>query len=149
MSDVLAATKEWFNRAVPEPTPTNFGVQLGCHFEEVAEMVDLIAGADVHTAMLILEAKNVLEALSNHLKENPLSVDVLHGDRSEFLDAVCDQLVTATGTAHMLGMDPVGGLNEVNRSNWSKFVDGQPIFDENKKIKKGPNYSRPDLEDFV
>ena len=49
----------------------------------------------------------------------------------------------------MLGMDPVGGLAEVNESNWSKFVDGEPQFDENKKIKNGPNYRKPDLSPFV
>jgi hypothetical protein len=37
-------------------------------------------------------------------------------------------------------------LRRVNGSNWSKFNDdGQPIFDENGKIAKGPRYERPDL----
>ena len=49
----------------------------------------------------------------------------------------------------MLNYDVVGGLDEVNRSNYSKFVDGQPLFDENRKIKKGPQYSRPDLTPYL
>lgn len=49
----------------------------------------------------------------------------------------------------MNGFDIVGALQEVNRSNWSKFENGEPIFDENGKIKKGPNYRPPDLSKFV
>ena len=33
----------------------------------------------------------------------------------------------------------------VSRSNWSKFVDGQPQFDENGKIAKPSTYRKPDL----
>ncbi len=49
----------------------------------------------------------------------------------------------------MFDMDIVGALQEVNRSNYSKFVNGRAVFDENGKIKKGPDYSKPDLTKFV
>ena len=49
----------------------------------------------------------------------------------------------------MEGMDIVGALDEVNRSNFSKFVNGKPVFDENGKIKKGANYKEPDLKRFT
>jgi hypothetical protein len=45
----------------------------------------------------------------------------------------------------MFDMDIVGALREVNRSNYSKFVNGRAVFDENGKIKKGADYSKPDL----
>lgn len=45
----------------------------------------------------------------------------------------------------MLGMDIQGSLTEVNRSNWSKSGNGQPVFDDNGKIKKGKDYYPPDL----
>ena len=66
------------------------------------------------------------------------------------LDSLADQIVTAVGTAHMNGMDIVGALHEVNGSNFSKFDDeGNPIFNDNKKIMKGPNYYKPDLVKFL
>ena len=48
----------------------------------------------------------------------------------------------------MLKLPILDALHEVNRSNWSKFVDGNPVFDENMKIVKGPNYFKPDLSKF-
>ena len=49
----------------------------------------------------------------------------------------------------MFGLGIEGALAEVNRSNWSKFVDGAPVFDANGKIAKPATYSKPNLEQFV
>ena len=145
----IANIKEWFEQAVPEPTDKNRAVQIGCHFEEVGEMADAILpgsqlGVDLHN-------------LANHLKagaQSPEQVENAKGafarmDRAEFLDALCDQIVTAVGVAHMFNLDIIGALAEVNRSNWSKFVDGKPVFDANGKIAKPATYSPPDLSKFV
>lgn len=37
----------------------------------------------------------------------------------------------------------------VHESNMSKLVDGKPVYDENGKVMKGPNYKAPDLRDLV
>src|SRR5690554_7905822 len=37
-------TKQWFEAAVPEPTERSRAVQLGCHLEEVAEMLQAMTG---------------------------------------------------------------------------------------------------------
>ena len=34
----IPCIKQWFTLAVPNPTDKNRTVQLGCHYEEVAEM---------------------------------------------------------------------------------------------------------------
>ena len=75
--------------------------------------------------------------------------DPVLDSRRELLDALCDQIVTAVGVAYMLGMDIQGALNEVNRSNWSKFVDGKAVFNEQGKIAKSENYTPPQLVEFV
>lgn len=147
--DILSQTLGWFELAVPNPTDKNRGVQLGVHFEEVAEMLDTITGYDTETALLLMQANQAMERLASHLKANPQSVLIHESDRKEFLDSVADQIVTATGSAYMFGMNPVDGLAEVNRSNYSKFVDGKPIFNEQGKIIKGPDYFKPDLSRFV
>ena len=124
--------------------------QLGRHFEEVNEMVMVLVATDFETQILLDIAKSSLNALSKHLKRMDNVIRVRPEDRQEFLDAICDQIVTGAGCAHMVDMDVVGGLNEVNRSNFSRFnalVD--PIFDPNMKVMRGPDYTKPDLSPFV
>ena len=69
--------------------------------------------------------------------------------RVELLDALCDQIVTAVGVAYMMGMDIESALAEVNRSNWSKFEGGVPVFNEQGKIAKGVEYTPPELSDYI
>lgn len=140
-------TKQWFEAAVPEPSDRNAATQIGCHLEEVVEMLENLL---FDTQEMEAHADNAvyhLTSLASALKEGHVSPSII--DRTEHLDALCDQIVTAVGCAHMEGMDIQGALAEVNRSNWSKFVDGNPVFDENGKIKKGPGYSAPELGRFV
>lgn len=143
----IERTKEWFELAVPNPLPKNVNTQLGVHFEEVAEMLDEMEGTDAITDGLITQAARALKALATRLKTEVVVIDILN--RKELLDAITDQIVTTVGSAHMYNMDIVSALHEVNRSNFSKFVNDKPIFDENMKIKKGPNYFKPDLSKYV
>lgn len=128
--------KNWFVAAVPNPTDDNISVQLGCHFEEVSEMM---------TAVGLKMTAEMMSTLGDSFKTKEYPLDISKIDRKELLDALCDQIVTAVGVAHMLGMDIERGLEEVNRSNWSKFVDGKPVFADSGKIKKSENYVAPDL----
>ena len=135
--EVVPQIKDWFVQAIAAPTDKNRATQLGVHFEEVGEMFDAMGEAVVGTK---------LGQIGDHYKKR---TDAIGCDRDALLDSLCDQIVTATGVAHMFGMDIQGALNEVNRSNWSKFVDGKPVFDMNGKIAKPPTYSKPDLSAFV
>lgn len=143
----------WFTTARPKPTPKDFNVQAGVHFEEVGEMLDAVRSLDPVTGAAIEDAKVCLKALADRLKtvEPGDGIMVNDGDRLEFLDALCDQVVTTIGCAGAArpNLDIAGGLEEVANSNWSKFEDGLPIFDENGKIIKGSNYFKPDLKRFV
>lgn len=38
------------------------------------------------------------------------------------------------------------GSIHVDRSNWSKFVDGKPVRDAHGKVAKGQYYSKPNLK---
>lgn len=147
----LSRTKEWFEKAVPNPELKNFNSQLGCHFEEVQELLGPLQGSDEYTNGLLVAAESAIARLSTHLKNSSSTVLVFIApeDQVEFLDALCDQIVTATGIAHMSGHNIVGAMNEVNGSNFSKFEDGQPLFDTNRKIIKGPGYRKPNLQPFL
>jgi hypothetical protein len=144
---ILSGTRDWFEKAVPQPSLKNQRVQLGVHFEEVAEMLDVIESSDPLTHALIVACRQNIHELATRLKKEETTVQIT--DFVEFLDALCDQIVTATGTAHMNHLNIVGGMREVNGSNFSKFVDGSPVFDANGKITKGPDYYKADLTAFI
>jgi predicted HAD superfamily Cof-like phosphohydrolase len=131
----------WHRRGRPDPTPREFDIQLGCHLEEIVEMLAVINLTQNDT---LVRARGALHWLADGLKQGRLSADITN--RKEFLDAAADQIVTGVGVAHCAGMRIVEATEKVNLSNWSKYdVDGNPIFDENGKIKKGPGYAPPDL----
>ena len=74
------------------------------------------------------------------------------GDVVEVADAIVDCFYILIGTAIEYGIADklVGVFNEVHRSNMSKLgEDGKPIYREDNKILKGPNYSPPQLKDIV
>ena len=141
---MIHSIKEWFKAAKPNPSTADACVQIGCHYEEVSEMStvldDDVDDELVDTAILYKikhsEYIGVLEELSADA-------------RVELLDALCDQVVTAVGVAYMMGMDIEGALAEVNRSNWSKFEGGVPVFNEHGKIAKGVEYTPPELSDYI
>lgn len=140
----------WFRASTPQPQPQNLSTQLGCHFEEVAEMLETLKGKSIYAEVLVANAKRALHELGEYCKKNPDMVVLKKDKREDFLDAICDQIVTGTGCAVLHNMDPHFALIEVNRSNWSKFVNGQPVRDPNtQKIMKGPDYFKPDLSKFV
>ena len=141
MKNTVSEIKAWFQKAVPAPSDKNRAVQLGCHFEEVGEMLSA-------TRLFAPCLRDDFADISGALKKR-LAIPNGAVDRTELLDALCDQIVTAVGVAHMFGMNIEGALTEVNRSNWSKFVNEAPVFDENGKITKGPDYTPPDLTEFL
>lgn len=142
--ETTAHIKQWFELAVPAPTDKNRAVQLGVHFEEVEEMMTPLG--------LPLSIREPMLRISHKLKtEMAVSLDDIDREAKVLLlDALCDQVVTAIGVAHMFGFNIAGALAEVNASNWSKFKDGKPIFDANGKIAKNlETYRKPDLSRFV
>ncbi len=135
----LQRTLNWFQLAVPTPTDKNKSVQIGCFFEEVNEVVDALGGSDIDR----------LRDMAYDYKDFDGKLYISDQQRIELLDGLCDTIVTAVGVAHMLDMDIMGAMSEVNRSNFSKFVDGKPVFNEQGKIAKPATYSAPSLEKFV
>jgi len=148
-NDTLTTTYRWFERAVPEPTSKNIHTQLGVHLEEVVEMLECLVGLNAQTSSFIGDAERALLDLSAHLKTSDNVIIIPVHTHSDMLDSLCDQHVTATGVAYMLGYKFHGAMMETNASNWSKFIDGQPIFDANRKIQKGPGYFKPVLEPYL
>jgi predicted HAD superfamily Cof-like phosphohydrolase len=71
-----------------------------------------------------------------------------NNDLIEVADALGDMLYILCGTILEHGMqykiEEV--FNEIQRSNMSKLgADGKPIYREDGKVMKGPNYFKPDI----
>ena len=142
---MIHSIKEWFKAAKPEPTAKDASVQIGCHYEEVAEMASALWDDDIqesaeNTANTYKDTEDCFTYYLEYLTES---------QRIYVLDAICDQIVTAVGVAYMMGMDIEGALAEVNRSNWSKFEGGVPVFNAQGKIAKGAEYTPPELSDYI
>ena len=68
----------------------------------------------------------------------------------EVADALTDILYVTYGAGYAYGIDLDKCFKEVQRANMSKLgKDGKPIFNEKGKVMKGPNYSEPNLKQFV
>ena len=141
---MIHSIKEWFKAAKPNPSTVDACVQIGCHYEEVSEMSAVLydnVRYELADTAILYKIKHI--AYLGAVEE--LSADA----RVKLLDALCDQVVTAVGVAYMMGMDIEGALAEVNRSNWSKFEGGVPVFNEQGKIAKGVEYTPPELSDYI
>lgn len=142
----------WFETAVPNPSDRNTCTQIGVHLEEVSEMIRVLrdAGATHSARKELTFAADVQSYFQRQLKSGDLEIAFDKVDRVALLDALCDQIVTTVGIAHMLGMDIEGALREVAASNKSRFgEDRQPIFNEQRTIVKGPRYRSPDLAAYT
>ena len=85
------------------------------------------------------ENKEYLEAIKNN-------------DMIEVADALGDMLYILCGTIITHGMQDVIDevFEEIQRSNMSKLgSDGKPIYREDGKVLKGPNYFKPDISKIL
>lgn len=148
---VMRSILEWFAKAKPNPSQMDAAVQVGCHYEEVAEMLEATNNADSLTNYTQDNEcdEGGMRDLANFYKGGFGNANVVNFDRKALLDALCDQIVTALGVGYMMGFDMMAALDEVNRSNWSKFENGRPVFKEGGKITKGKNYKAPNLDPYV
>ena len=65
-------------------------------------------------------------------------------------DALTDLLYVVYGAGHAYGINLDDCFAEVHRSNMSKLDDeSQPIYREDGKVLKGPNYIPPDLGQII
>ena len=71
-------------------------------------------------------------------------------DLLEVADALTDILYVTYGAGHAFGIDLDACFEEVQNSNMSKLgEDGKPLYNENGKVMKGPNYFKPNFDQFL
>jgi len=92
---------------------------------------------DLRVSLIDEELSELKEAIKNK-------------DIKEVADALTDILYVTYGAGHAFGIDLDKCFDEVQRSNMSKLDEnGKPIFNEQGKVLKGPNYYKPNLEKFI
>ena len=68
----------------------------------------------------------------------------------EIADALTDLLYVVYGMGAAMGIELDYTFGDVHRSNMSKLgEDGKPIYREDGKVLKGPNYKPPNLYDII
>ena len=145
-----------------DPVIENYDVE---HFVRTVELSELIGstnfelagdfmnsfGQEVLTEPTLPEqnlAKLRLELIREEVEE--LNVGIEGMDIVEIADALTDILYVVYGAGHAFGIDLDECYREVHRSNMSKLgADGKPIYREDGKILKGPDYFHPNLKDIL
>jgi predicted HAD superfamily Cof-like phosphohydrolase len=105
------------------------------------------------------EMKADLGTLKNELRFNLMKEEneeyleaVQNNDIIEIADALGDMLYILCGTIleHGLQHKIEAVFDEIQRSNMSKLgEDGKPIYREDGKVMKGPNYFKPNFSDIL
>ena len=120
------------------------------NFEKVGYFMKTF-GQEVKTKSSINNAKinNLrLSLIKEELDE--LTDAMKNKDLIEVADALTDILYVTYGAGHAFGINLDRCFDEVQKSNMSKLgEDNKPIYNENGKVMKGPNYFKPDLSKFI
>jgi predicted HAD superfamily Cof-like phosphohydrolase len=110
----------------------NFGQEVKYHPEFPDEKIQKL-----RIALIDEELEELKEAMENK-------------DMVGVADALTDILYVTYGAGSAFGIDLDDCFNEVHNSNMSKLgKDGNPIYREDGKILKGPDYFEPKLEKIV
>ena len=89
-----------------------------------------------------------LDLIEEELRE--LKAAMNNKDLLEVADALTDILYVTYGAGHAFGINLDKCFEEVQNSNMSKLdIDGKPIYNENGKVMKGPNYYKPNLNKLI
>jgi|TARA_A100001011_G_scaffold116874_1_gene123404 predicted HAD superfamily Cof-like phosphohydrolase len=97
--------------------------------------------------------KKIIELRFNLMKEeNDEYIEAArNNDIVEVADALGDMLYILCGTIIEHGMSDIieDVFDEIQKSNMSKLgADGKPIYREDGKVMKGPNYFKPNFSKF-
>lgn len=144
ITGVRISTDEWFAVVLANDAPgtVRFPVQLGCHLEEVVEMLEelhLEGELSQEVANAVASLTKVADALKT------AQVGVVTKDEAAFCDSLLDQRVTGTGLLKMRGVNVAESVARVDVANFTKFVDGKPLYREGGKIAKGPDFWNPEF----
>jgi predicted HAD superfamily Cof-like phosphohydrolase len=116
---------------------------------QVGEFHDSFGIENNHTPTTELSAKDIQLRFDLLKEENEEYIEAAkNGDLTEVADALGDIMYILFGTILKHGLQDkiVEVFEEIQGSNMSKLgADGKPIYREDGKVLKGPNYYRPNI----
>lgn len=144
---IFADVNVWMESAGQTETTCDrlSALYIGLQCEEFAEKLAVLGFKGTST---------ILQDLGNDLKAGVHDERVFRALRSyeysiKLLDADMDLIWVTAGAAKAQACDSEGAWEELVKSNYSKFKDGQAIQDKNGKIVKPDTYIAPDFSKFI
>ena len=120
------------------------------NFEKVKIFMETFGQEVKRNSSLSTEKINNLRISLINEELDELKKAIKDKDIKEVADALTDILYVTYGAGHAFGIDLDKCFDEVQDSNMSKLgEDGKPIYNENGKVMKGPNYFKPNLSKFL
>ena len=95
---------------------------------------------------------NIIKLRINLIKEELLELEEALNEKNieETADALTDILYVTYGAGHAFGIDLDKCFDEVQKSNMSKLDKfGNPIYNDQGKVMKGPLYFKPNLKKIL
>ena len=118
------------------------------NFEKVAEFMNAFGQAVETSPGWTSVSELRYDLIDEELKELRQALD--ERNLVEVADALTDLLYVVYGAGHSFGIPLDKCFEEVHNSNMSKLgADGKPIYREDGKVLKGPNYWKPDLKKVI
>ena len=120
------------------------------NFQKVKSFMETFGQEVKSTPSFSSEKINMLRynLIKEELEEFKQALD--NNDLLEVADALTDILYVTYGAGHAFGINLDACFEEVQNSNMSKLgSDGKPIYNDQGKVMKGPNYFKPDLSKFI
>ena len=112
-------------------------------FRNAFKIPNSLSGRNRQKNLIVEEFKEFLEADQSMVLMHPQ-------DREATLKELADLIYVCAQYAENMNWDIEQALRRVHASNMSKLgEDGEPIYREDGKVLKGPNYQPPDLSDLV
>ena len=112
-------------------------------FRQAFGIANSLNGRQMQRSLIVEEFKEFLEADQQMALMHP-------PDREACLKELADLIYVCAQYAENMDWDIEQAIRRVHKSNMSKLgEDGKPIYREDGKVLKGPNYQPPDLSDLV
>lgn len=157
MNKELSPTQQirsWFQLAHPNPSDRDAHNQAADHL--TTSLAFLLACQEVGSTSATREelgfAVNVIDFIQRRVTSQSLGIELSFADldREMMLKALCQQVRSCVGLAHMLEMDIEGALIEMVDSDRTRLgSDGQPVFNIKNRIVDGPGSRRPNYMQFT
>lgn len=120
------------------------------NFELVGDFMESF-GQDVNDEPTLRDSQTQqlrYDLIDEELEELKMAFD--NDDVVEIADALTDLLYVVYGAGHAFGIDLDDCFLEVHESNMSKLgKDGRPIYRDDGKVLKGPDFFQPNLKEIL